>query len=193
VPPGAHAGRQGRPYGVAAARDHRAGEPGGVGMADPIASTSSTDAALTDDGLRASTPPDQFVVERTWVLDSLRQLAHLRAQIVDALAPEGWVGPVPKDLDRIPHTMVLVASELATNGLRHGSPPTTVRLLRSGDTYLLDVADHDLEAAPYIAGDRPPGHGGLGLQIARRLALDVGWYATDSTKHVWATFPVEAN
>ena len=149
------------------------------------------DAALTDDGLPASTPPDDFVLERTWALESLRQLTGLRAEIVDALTPDGWAGPLPKDLDRIPHTMVLVASELATNGLRHGRPPTIVQLLRFGDMYLLDVADHDLRTAPYIAEGRPPGDGGLGLQIARRLALDVGWYATDATKHVWATFPAD--
>jgi serine/threonine-protein kinase RsbW len=150
-----------------------------------------TDDGQTDDGLPSSTPPGDFVLERTWVLDSLHQLAQLRAGIVDAIATEGWSGPLPKDLDRVPHTMVLVASELATNGLRHGIPPTTVRLLRSGGSYLLDVADHDLGTAPYIAEGRPPGHGGFGLQIARRLALDVGWYATDTTKHVWATFPAD--
>jgi serine/threonine-protein kinase RsbW len=65
-----------------------------------------------------------------------------------------------------------------------------VQLLRRDDTYLLDVADHDLSTTPYLAGARAPGQGGFGLQIARRLAVDVGWYAGDLTKHVWARFPV---
>jgi hypothetical protein len=32
--------------------------------------------------------------------------------------------------------------------------------------------------------------GGLGLQLARRLALDVGWYVDGVVKHVWAEFPI---
>jgi two-component sensor histidine kinase len=88
--------------------------------------------------------------------------------------------------------MVLVASELATNALRHGTPPTAVRLLRRRDTYLLDVADKDVDAQPYVAAGRPPGHGGFGLQIARRIAVDVGWYTAGATKHVWATFPAQS-
>jgi serine/threonine-protein kinase RsbW len=147
----------------------------------------STEERCTDDGLRTSTPPDDFALEREWVVDTPRQLSELRAAIVRALAAEGE--PV-RELAGTAHIMVLVASELATNALRHGIPPTVVRLLRSEGTYLLDVADHDLGSTPYVAGARPPGQGGFGLQIARRLALEVGWYATETTKHVWATFPV---
>ena len=147
----------------------------------------STPDRSTDDGLRTSTPPDRFVLVQEWVVDTSRELSDLRAGIVRAVATEG---APPRELDATAHTMVLVASELATNALRHGIPPTIVRLLRAEDTYLLDVADHDLGTTPYIAGARPPGEGGFGLQIARRLALEVGWYATETTKHVWATFPV---
>jgi hypothetical protein len=35
---------------------------------------------------------------------------------------------------------------------------------------------------------RPPGDGGLGLQLTERLAEEVGWYPTDTDKHVWAKF-----
>jgi hypothetical protein len=28
------------------------------------------------------------------------------------------------------------------------------------------------------------------MHIAQRLAQDVGWYATDTAKHVWAMLPV---
>ena len=147
----------------------------------------STGDLATDAGLRTSTPPDDFVLEREWVVDSSRQLTALRAGVVDAVAADG----VPaEELVGTAHIMVLVASELATNALRHGIPPTVVRLMRSGGTYLLDVADHDLGTTPYLAGERPPGEGGFGLQIARRLALEVGWYARGTTKHFWATFPV---
>jgi hypothetical protein len=28
----------------------------------------------------------------------------------------------------------------------------------------------------------------MGLRLARKLALDIGWYVVDGTKHVWAEF-----
>jgi hypothetical protein len=36
---------------------------------------------------------------------------------------------------------------------------------------------------------RPLGAGGLGLQLTRTFAIEVGWYATELTEHVWASFP----
>ena len=160
-------------------------------MADPTTSSPSGDELPeTDEGLASSRPPVTFAPVRTWVIETVRELSELRAQILAEVGPPG-TDPAT-ELNSVAHHMVLVASELATNALRHGIPPTIVRLLRDGGTYLLDVADHDLGTTPYIAGSRPPGQGGFGLQIARRLAVDVGWYATATTKHVWARFPVPA-
>ena len=139
-----------------------------------------------DQGLRASRPPHGFEVVRTWVLDTTHELSLLRAELQRELSV--GLGPL-QELHSIAHDMVLVASELATNALRHGIPPTIVQLLRERDTYLLDVADHDLSTEPMIAGAREPGHGGFGLQIARSVAVDVAWYTADVTKHVWARFP----
>jgi serine/threonine-protein kinase RsbW len=157
-------------------------------VADPTTSSSGDDdAGSVDEGLTSSRPPAQFQPVRTWVIGGLRELSELRAAILAEVA--GDADPVP-ELDSVAHRLVLVASELATNALRHGVPPTVVRLLRDESTYLLDVADQDLTTTPYVAGARPPGQGGFGLQIARRLSVDVGWYATDTTKHVWARFPV---
>jgi two-component sensor histidine kinase len=122
-----------------------------------------------------------------WVLDSYDQLRLLRAALQEAIT-----GQAPADeaqLDEIPEKMVLVATELATNALRHATPPTVVRLQRAGDALVLDVTDHDPAAVPEVADDRPPGQGGLGLRFAQELSLDVGWYAHDGVKHVWATFP----
>ena len=63
-----------------------------------------------------------------------------------------------------------------------------VRLLSDGDRLIIDVADQDLAAEPRVE-DRPLGAGGLGLQLTRSFAIDVGWYAAEDTKHVWASFP----
>ena len=142
---------------------------------------------VQDDGLAAARPPETFLLERAWVLDSPEQLSALRTAILATIAGDGSVAGA---LDEVADNMVLIASELATNALKYAYPPTVVRVLREGNTYLLDVEDHAPDTAPYVASGRPQGHGGLGLQIARRLALDVGWYTNDSAKHVWAILPV---
>ncbi|MFF5297717.1 ATP-binding protein [Paractinoplanes globisporus] len=116
-----------------------------------------------------------------WTLATFGDLRVLRAELRDAVA-----GAAGGDVtDRI----TVVANELATNALRHGLPPTVVRLMREGDRLIIDVADHDRDGEPRIAVDRPLGAGGLGLQLTRTYAADVGWYSTEVTKHIWASFP----
>jgi hypothetical protein len=138
-----------------------------------------------DDGLRARRPPAEFVPVRRWVLDTLAELHDLRAGLqAERRARDERQGERP--LSGVADRLVLVASELATNGIRHGRPPTIVELCQHASRFLLTVADHDLSTEPRIAGDRPPGEGGFGLQIARRLAVDVGWYRTETVKVVWA-------
>ena len=117
-----------------------------------------------------------------WTLASFGDLRGLRAELRAALA-----GPAPNG--DVTDRMTVVANELATNALRHGRPPTVVRLLRQDDRLIIDVADHDRDAEPKVAADRPLGAGGLGLQLTKTFAADVGWYATEATKHVWASFP----
>jgi serine/threonine-protein kinase RsbW len=150
-------------------------------------------AGDTDQPLVAAYPPDTFALERSWVLDSPQQLSPLRTAILAAVAGDGpAAGASAAALDEVAENMVLIASELATNALKYAYPPTVVSLLRDGDTFLLDVEDHTPETAPYVATGRPEGHGGLGLQIARRLAFDVGWYAKGLEKHVWAILPASS-
>jgi anti-sigma regulatory factor (Ser/Thr protein kinase) len=133
--------------------------------------------------LRSSRPPSGCTEVGSWTLGDSRQLSALRHSLQDAL--EGG-----EELDEVPEKVALVASELATNALRHGLPPTVVRLLRSDEAFVLDVADHDTGVIPQPEDEESDSEGGRGLQIARRLALDVGWYAADTTKHVWAQFAV---
>src|SRR4051812_15279280 len=95
--------------------------------------------------ISAQSPPSMTEVQR-WVLDSPAQLKVLRASLHKALTGEVLAQDAP--LDEVPEKVVLVATELATNALRHGLPPTTVRLGRAGDRFFLDVADHSPESAP---------------------------------------------
>ena len=140
--------------------------------------------------IRSSHPPEDFHQVDEWVLDRAGELTTLRASLHRALT--GKTLETGTGLARVPEKLVLVASELATNALKHGIPPTVVRLLSNGIDFLLDVADHDVEGRPYIAGQRAPGQGGFGLLLAHQLSLDVGWYQTEDTKNVWARFGTDA-
>lgn len=128
--------------------------------------------------LPATAPPAAGEPLGTWRVDSTAQLRALRAGLQKALPPHRTTsGPV-----------VLVASELATNALRHGEPPADVTLSRGDGLYLLDVADGAVGAVPALAARRPLGQGGYGLYLVGLLAQDVGWYVADGRKHVWAAF-----
>ncbi|MEU4221115.1 ATP-binding protein [Actinoplanes sp. NPDC026623] len=138
--------------------------------------------------LRTSRPPTPNAAVAHWVLDSFTELRSLRSSLHKALTGE----PLPEGnfLDEVPEKVAIVATELATNALAHARPPTVVELRRTDDEFILDVADEEPGASPEFAVDRPGGAGGLGLQLARDLALDIGWYVDGDAKHVWARFPV---
>jgi serine/threonine-protein kinase RsbW len=125
---------------------------------------------------------------RRWVLDTFTQLRSLRASLHETLTGQ----PLPEGgtLDEIPEKIAVVATELATNAIAHARPPTIVQLRRTEEAFILDVADEEPSAGPELALNRPAGAGGLGLQLAHQLALDVGWYVDGAVKHVWAQFPI---
>jgi hypothetical protein len=130
-------------------------------------------------------PPAGGEVQR-WVLESPTDLRPMRESLRQAIIGRPMPDDaVPDDVVKI----VLVASELAANGLVHGRPPTIVRLLRTTACLILDVEDHEPAVPPEYVHDRAPSAGGMGLQLARKLAVDVGWYVSGRTKHVWAQFP----
>ncbi|MEW2376623.1 ATP-binding protein [Micromonospora sp. NPDC047812] len=137
--------------------------------------------------LSSSPPPPQAVELRRWTLSEAVDLRALRASLHEELT--GDVLGEGEALEEVPELVALIATELATNALRHGIPPTIVRLLATDDCLILDVADHDLGSLPQLAEARPVGDGGRGLELARALSLDVGWYATGTTKNIWASFP----
>ena len=119
---------------------------------------------------------------RRWILHSVGDLRRLRAGLREAAAatPLGD----HDTLDRL----AVVATELATNALRHAGAPALVRLLREPAALIVDVADHDPDGEPRFDEERPLGRGGLGLRLARDFATDLGWHRTVTTKHVWARF-----
>ncbi len=110
--------------------------------------------------------------------------ASLRQALdTQALLPGG-------ELDDLAERMAIVATELATNALRHGQSPAVVRLSRSVAAFVVDVADELPSAPPQIVEEGALGTGGRGLRITQELARDTGWYAMDGRKHVWARFRI---
>lgn len=149
-------------------------------------------ALPTDDGftggaqgraLPATRPPSSYVHVRRWVVEQAAGLRRLRQELRDQLSASARTTDTDAD------DIVLVTSELATNALAHGRSPALVQLLLDGQAVLLVVSDTDAAHAPFLAEGREPGEGGFGLQIARRLSTDVGWWSDANGKHVWATFP----
>jgi serine/threonine-protein kinase RsbW len=133
-------------------------------------------------------PAQEFVTVKTWTLDSFFDLVHLRSALAWTIAPQD--ADLPPSATRVVRGMVLVTNELASNSLEHAHPPTTVTLKADDAHYLLEITDHDPDAAPVVTRGRMPGEQGFGLELARKIATDMGWYAEAHTKHVWATFPI---
>lgn len=136
-----------------------------------------------------SRPPPHTAELRRWSLvrpDDLRSLRRSLEQVLADLRPTG-----DEVLADVFERISLVATELATNALQHGLPPTVVRLLRQDDRFVLDVADHDPHHAPVDTAVSLTNQRGRGLPIARAMSLDLGWYPAGDAKHVWASFAVE--
>src|ERR1700759_2842390 len=136
--------------------------------------------------LRASALPRRGTVVHVWTLSSSSELESLRAALHQAVTGE----PIPADreLDKTLERMLLVATELATNALKHARPPIEVCLFRAGDENIIEVADPDVDSAPLVTDAPLLQAGGRGLRIVQAFALDAGWYTTATTKHVWASF-----
>ncbi|MEU8817358.1 ATP-binding protein [Actinoplanes sp. NPDC048796] len=116
-----------------------------------------------------------------WTVDEPVELRILRAEMrkVDT-------GPASD-------TLLVVATELASNALRHARSRAVVALLRTPDAVIIDVADRDPRGRPAVDAARPRRSGGLGLPLTEKLALDVGWYPAAGGKHVWARFALSAS
>ncbi len=133
-------------------------------------------------------PPAGGALVGRWTLDTFAGLRLLRAGVRQALSePPIEPGGGYEDLAL---RLAIVATELAANAMAHTGPPTAVRLFRTATTYRLEVADNDPWLVPRITGERFSRTGRLGLQMARKLSLDMGWFADAGTKYVWARIAI---
>jgi serine/threonine-protein kinase RsbW len=112
----------------------------------------------------------------------------MRASLRQALDTQALIPG--KELDDVAERMVMAATELASNALRHAQCPAVVTLSRTKKAFILDVADDKPLSLPQIVDERPDGVGGRGLRIVQELAVDTGWYTAEGRKHVWAQFRI---
>lgn len=119
-----------------------------------------------------------------WVLpDDLSAARAARVHVADELGRRG----VP---DAVADDVVLVASELAANAIRHGRPPALLRLDYSAGRVRVTVSNHGGSPDPRILDAATDAGHGRGLAMVRALAEDMGWERDGERLDVWADFSV---
>lgn len=95
----------------------------------------------------------------------------------------------PSASDELIDDAVLVASELAANAIRHGSPPVSLLLDVEPGLVRITVRNRDDGSDPHILEADDDAHHGRGLAIAAALASDIGWTRHGDRLDVWAVLP----
>ena len=130
-------------------------------------------------------PDDPPRASWQWSLISPLDLTTSRMEMRSALEQRSDQLPdcaEPEDVDRL----LLAYEELASNGLRHGTPPVLVEVTGTAGGWLIDVTDAATDDPPTPAVGRDPADGGLGLYLTAALATACGWVTAGNRKHVWA-------
>jgi anti-sigma regulatory factor (Ser/Thr protein kinase) len=85
----------------------------------------------------------------------------------------------------------LMASELATNSVRHARSDFELAILISRDEIRVEVSDHG-QGEPVPRSPTPWEESGRGLQIVQELAEMWGFSPSPNGKLVWFTLPLRA-
>ncbi|WP_250402331.1 ATP-binding protein [Streptomyces cellostaticus] len=108
------------------------------------------------------------------------EVSPARHRVIDKVRAWG----VPLD-DETVDAIGLVASELITNAVIHGSGPITVTLSHSSGSLVIDVLDTN-STVPKLGCSDVEDEGGRGLVLVDFLAARSGWKRARGGKHVWA-------
>ncbi|HKT02789.1 MAG TPA: MEDS domain-containing protein [Rugosimonospora sp.] len=130
-------------------------------------------------------PPAPALVEVDLHLLDRGGLAGMRASVQAWCRKEGFTDQAGADV-------LIAASEIAGNGLTHGSPPVRVRGWRYADTLVVQVDDHGGRPVPPAAGYRRPDEpatSGYGLWLARQLADVLTTHTGEGVTRVRMYFP----
>ncbi|TXJ80628.1 ATP-binding protein [Streptomyces lavendulae] len=103
-----------------------------------------------------------------------------RREIVDKV--RAWSAPLDEETA---DAIRLVASELITNAVVHGTGPITVTLSNCSDRSVIDVLDGD-PSVPQTGYAQPDDEHGRGLALVRLLAAHCAWEPVGLGKRVWA-------
>jgi anti-sigma regulatory factor (Ser/Thr protein kinase) len=140
--------------------------------------------ARADGGHEETSGPDGVALDQPFDRDGLYAL---RAAVA---AHASHLGAVP---ERVAH-LVIVASELASNAVRHGGGTGRLRLWLAGDRLWCEVSDTGTGIVnPETAGSTVPSAlaaGGRGLWIVRRLSSEVRIESSRYRTTVTATLPL---
>lgn len=105
-----------------------------------------------------------------------------RQFVVETLRDAGFTG----DVD----TVVLMASELVTNAIRHAQTPFELLVDATDHSVKVTVVDHDPEHSPEVRDPGPDDTNGRGLLIVRDLASHWGSEPRgEADKAVWFSYP----
>ena len=86
--------------------------------------------------------------------------------------------------------LVLIASELAANAVRHGEPPISLRVESGADRVRITVTNHGDGPDPRVVVADPEAGHGRGLAMVEELASDVGWTREGDRLDVWAQLAI---
>lgn len=87
-------------------------------------------------------------------------------------------------LDELAFTTELIVSELATNAVRYGTLPITLRLVKGGRTLTFEVSDSN-PVSPHLRHAQTSDEGGRGLFICAELSQNWGVRFSDNSKTIW--------
>jgi anti-sigma regulatory factor (Ser/Thr protein kinase) len=102
-----------------------------------------------------------------------------REFVADALHAQGFGG----DSD----TVLLLASELVTNAVRHAATPFEIRVDVAGGAAKVAVIDEDVDHPPQVKHPGPDETNGRGLLLVDNLAAGWGSDRVERGKAVWFT------
>jgi anti-sigma regulatory factor (Ser/Thr protein kinase) len=120
--------------------------------------------------------------------------AQFPAVRTSALSARRFVSDAVVDVPtEVSETIALIASELATNSVRHAATAFQIRVERLPDRVHLEVED-DGEGQPVVRTPGPTDTSGRGLQIVQALADAWGVIPKEESagKTVWATIALRA-
>jgi len=123
-------------------------------------------------------------------LESLRGLSAVRRQVqaflLSSLSAGPQDAPLPAAEDAIEQA-ILVIDELASNAVRHGSPPSSLHIADQDGRWIVIVTDSAPDRLPTPARERPAGQGGYGLYLIADLTAAHGVHLDTDRKTVWVS------